>query len=447
MLQALDSLPDTLYWSAPFDVDSDFTAEDPLALDYLGQQVGLWLFPGFTTRTGRAQNYAMVLYGLHLAELACRQYDVAPSDETRTEFFQRWERFWALATLEANGGPLPRGDDDAMRGVRGAARAWFEGASPLPLDFPLISRQSELGSLGAYLSSLRTYGLVFPGTLRPTPAAKAITDAFWDEPDSNLAVPQYEDYALATLDPNRRTIDRKRGRLTLRKVGKMSRLSSLLRLERTDQQERLWRALFVNARDETTLPLAEQLIDSAGGESVDAETLLEGMQEGRWGVLTPALLEKVQAAVVFGRLAQELLERFNRAYQHAQDAGWVCSYEAAAQAAFPSDDAGRLWAACKAVLESPASSTFRGLAFHGPAMMRLLPDLHAADSTTALDRLLHFHRAVQRSRRGGGSWLRRQDDKLIVQVTSYNGYKFEAQFPGFKLGVVKRLLRDLGRVG
>ena len=61
MLQALDTLPRTLYWSAPLDVDSDFTAEDPLALDYLGQQVGLWLFPGFTTRTGRAQNFAMVL--------------------------------------------------------------------------------------------------------------------------------------------------------------------------------------------------------------------------------------------------------------------------------------------------------------------------------------------------------------------------------------------------
>ena len=74
MLQAIESLPDSFYWSAPLDVDSDFTAEDPLAFDYLGQQVGLWLFPGLTTRTGRAQNYAMVLYGLYLAEVACRRY-------------------------------------------------------------------------------------------------------------------------------------------------------------------------------------------------------------------------------------------------------------------------------------------------------------------------------------------------------------------------------------
>lgn len=54
MLQPLASLPESLFWSAPPAVDTDFTAEGPLALDYLGQQVGNWMFPGFTTGTGRA---------------------------------------------------------------------------------------------------------------------------------------------------------------------------------------------------------------------------------------------------------------------------------------------------------------------------------------------------------------------------------------------------------
>ncbi|MCR9161597.1 MAG: hypothetical protein ACE37F_35480 [Nannocystaceae bacterium] len=447
MLQALDSLPNSVYWSAPADLDSDFTAEDPLALDYLGQQVGLWLFPGFTTRTGRAQNYAMVLYGLHLAGRACERYGVPASDDARTEFFQRWERFWALATLEANGGPLSRGDSDAMRGVRGATRAWFEGDRPLPLDFPLISRQSELGSLGAYLSSLRTYGLVFAGTLRPTPAAKAIIDAFWDEPDENQAVPQYEDYALAALDTSKLKIGRKHGRITLRKAGKMSRLSSLTRRQRVKQQDRLWRALFLNAHDDSTLALSHQLIAAADDEALDAEALLEGMEAGRWGALPAALREKVHAAVVFGRLAQELLSRFNRAYEHVHSAGWVCGAGDAARAAFPAEEAASLAAACGAVLEAPGSKAFGKLQFHGKPMLRLLAELPGASSTTALDRLLRYHRAVQRSRRGGGAWLRQQDDKLLLQVTSYNGYKSEAQFPGFKLSVVERLLHDLGRVG
>jgi hypothetical protein len=62
-----------MFWSAPHVLDSDFTPGDPLALDYLGQQVGLWLFKGFTTRTSRAQNYAVVLYGLDLADKAVKK--------------------------------------------------------------------------------------------------------------------------------------------------------------------------------------------------------------------------------------------------------------------------------------------------------------------------------------------------------------------------------------
>ena len=178
-LEPLSALPEGIFWSAPLGEDSDFTAEDPLALDYLGQQVGLWLFRGFTTRTSRAQNYAVVLYGLHLADKAVHEYGYAGDDDTRTRLFERWERFWALATLEFRNGQLVRGDEDAMRGVRGATRAWFSGNKPLPLDFQLISRQNELGGLGAYLTSLREYGLVFPGSLRVTPAAGEIISAFW----------------------------------------------------------------------------------------------------------------------------------------------------------------------------------------------------------------------------------------------------------------------------
>ena len=80
--------------------------------------------------------------------------------------------------------------------VGGGKRAWSPRTTPLPLDFPLISRQNVLDSLGAYLSSLREHGLVFPGTLRVTPAAKAILDAFWGEQGERESSPRYEDYAL-----------------------------------------------------------------------------------------------------------------------------------------------------------------------------------------------------------------------------------------------------------
>lgn len=89
-------------------------------MDYLAQQVGLWLLPRFTTRTNSAKYYAVVL-------------------------FERWERFWALSVLESRGGALKRGNPDAFRGIRGATAAWRAGDGKLPLDFPLISRHLELG--------------------------------------------------------------------------------------------------------------------------------------------------------------------------------------------------------------------------------------------------------------------------------------------------------------
>ncbi|MGB1016414.1 MAG: hypothetical protein ACPG4T_19910, partial [Nannocystaceae bacterium] len=155
-----------MFWSAPLDVDTDFNADDPLALDYLGQQVGLWLFPGLTTRTTRAQYYAMVLKGLALVETACKRYQLGYDDRTRVRLFERWERFWALASMESRGGQLERSDPDSMRGVRGVKRTWLRGKKPLPLDFRLISRQSQLGGLGAYLSSLRAHQLVRPRSLQ-----------------------------------------------------------------------------------------------------------------------------------------------------------------------------------------------------------------------------------------------------------------------------------------
>ena len=435
-----------MFWSAPLALDSDFTAEDPLALDYLGQQVGLWLFRGFTTRTSRAQNYAVVLYGLHLADTAVRKFGCPGDDETRTRLFERWERFWALATLEFRAGQLSRGDEDAMRGVRGATRAWFPGNKPLPLDFPLISRQNELGGLGAYLTSLREYGLVFPGSLRITPAARDIVAWFWSESRERDWSHLYEEYALGALDLDASHVPRASGRLTLAGLGKRSRLSSLVQRNRTKQQERLWNALFVAARDGSTLPLAEKLI-AAHGDGVDeAEAVLEGLLAERWGALSVDNRNKVEVALAFGKLARILLGRFDRAYGYVAEHGSVAGLDEVAEAAFPSGEARELREACGAALTAHDSRRFRKLQYHGSEFVTLLTKLASSSPTGSLEHLLAYHRAVQRTRRGGGSWIRQEEGKLVMQVAGYNGYKSEASFPGMKLGVARQLLSDLGRL-
>ena len=399
-LKDLKTPPKGLFWSMPFPLESDFKKEDPLALDYLGQQVGLWLFRGFTTRTDRAQYYAVVLYGLHLADKAVRKYGYPGDDGTRTRLFERWERFWALATLEFRGGALERGDEDAMRGVRGATGAWRGGKTPLPLDFPLISRQSELGGLGAYLSSLREYGLVFPGSLRVTPAAREMIDSFWSEPRERNWNHLYEEYALKALDFESPTIARPRRPLTLARLGQRSRLSSLVRHGRSAQQGRLWNALFVAARDGSTHPLAERLV-AAHGDGVDApETLLEGLLADRWKKLTPDLFNKVEVALAFGRLARALLRRFDRAYGYVDAHGWVADFDAVAQASFPDNEAAELRGLCKTVRSARDAHRFGDLQYHGPDFLTLVENLTTSGATKSLDHLLVFHRSVQRSRRG-----------------------------------------------
>lgn len=446
MLALLDRPPSSVFWSAPLADDTDFNLEDPLALDYLGQQVGLWLFSKFTTRTGRAQNYAVVLYGLHLADDAIRHYGYPGDDRKRVQLFERWERFWALATLECRDGQLERGDEDAMRGVRGAKRAWVAGERPLPLDFPLISRQSELGGLGAYLSSLRAYRLVVPGTLRPSPAAGEIIGAFWSERGQRENSHLFHEYALSALDLSNSKLARKSGRCSLRGVGRRTRLSCLRHEKREAQQERLWRALFLDARDGSTLPLAQCLVAAERAGVVDPVHLLPALLDGRWGALDDEVAGKVELAWRFGELARLLLGCFNRAYGYADTRG-VADRIAVATAAFPPDDLVALAAAARNLLGCQEVGRFNGLNFHGRPFIGLLRDLLEADRGAAFARSLEFHRGVQRSRRGGGAWLREEGDKVAVQVSGYNGYKGEAGFPGFKLGVVRNLLFDLGRLG
>ncbi|MDG2539821.1 hypothetical protein P5Y53_19235 [Dyella jiangningensis] len=446
ILQPLSRLPNGLFWTAALSSDSDFTAEDPLALDYLAQQVGLWLFRGFTTRTARAQNYVVVLYGLYLADKAAEKFGYPGDDETRTKLFERWERFWALATLECRMGQLSRGDEDAMRGIRGAKRAWFPGNAPLPADFSLISRQIELGGLGAYLSSLREYGLVLPGTLRVAPSAREILEAFWSEKAERDMSGLYENYVLEAMAFDSKTIPRSKGRLTLGGLGDRSRLSCFRWWNRRDQQGRLWNTLFVNARDDSTLLLAECVIAARKSKVEDPEQILEGMIDGRWRPLPSSVRDKVEVALLFGRVARLLLGRFNRAYRYIEEHGWVADIAAVAAACFPGDEAEELSQACWDLLNVPGCRRFAALQFHGPDFLALIRRLVTSGPTDSLEHLLAFHRAVQRSRRGGGAWLRAEHGKLLMQVPGYAGYTTDAGFPSFKLNVVRQLLEDLGKL-
>jgi hypothetical protein len=443
MLRLLNSPPKELFWSAPLAEDSDFTLEDPLALDYLAQQVGLWLFRDLTTRTNRAQYYPVVLYGLRLADRAIRELNRHSDDDTRTELFERWERFWALATVEYREGEIDRGDVDAMRGIRGAKREWLRRKGTWDPDFELISRQSELGGLGAYLSSLRKYGLVHDGTLKVAKPAEEILDAFWGETEIRDTQGRYEEWALYALSS--KAIERSHGKIELSAIGRRTRLSSIR--SRKKQQQRIWKALFLDAQDGTTLPLAKGVI-AADREGIhEPEHLLEGLKTNRWETLSAEISQKVGIALAFGRVVRVLLSRFNRAYDYVDRHGSIADFAAVARVAFPEGEMPQLRSVAGKLLKAKDATRFSKLPFHGREFLTLLKQLSGANSAECLRHLLLFQRAVQRSRRGGGEWLREENNKLAMRVPGYNGAQNPGTFPNLKLDVVRSLLRDLGKVG
>jgi hypothetical protein len=446
MLAPLENPINSLCWVAPAADNPELTSEDPLALDYVSQQVGLMVLPTLTTRSSRAQAYAMVVYGLQLAERAIETYHYPATDELRRELFERWERFWALATLEFRQGQLPRGDWDSMRGVRGARNAWRSGTSSLPLDFQLISRQQELGNLGAYLAPLRRSGLVIEGTLRPGPGALELIDAFWDEPSENRHRGRYEDYALQALKREETRIERSHSRLSLAQVGRQSRLTSLVERNRTEQQRRLFEALFERARDPHTF-VVSRLVESAARIGLFASSdILDAALDGRLGKLSDELAALLLTARRFGEVMQQLVGAFDRIHACLDGAGWVAPRERIAREAFDAASLETLRSACADLLAAPQVSAIRRLPMHGAACLRLVESLTDADALAALDRLLAYHSDVQRERRRGEGWIRNDAGKLVLVVTSYTARPDAARFPSFKLDVVRTLLTDLGRL-
>ena len=443
-LVKLDDPGRSLFWTAPAADDSELATEDPLALDYVSQQLGLQLLPTLTTRSTRAQAFAMVLYGLALVERAIALYHAPVTVESRRHLFERWERFWALATLEFREGELPRGDPDAMRGVQGARAAWRPGKGPLPLDYPLISRQQELGNLGAYLSPLRRAGLVLDD-LRPSAAALDIIDAFWDEAD-NKHRGRYHDYALLALQPDASKIERSHANLTLARVGEFSRLTSLTERSRAQQQRRLYDALLAQARDPFTAAVTS-LVQAAVRLDIDsAADILDAAVAGRLGPVDVALSELLVTARRFGDAMAAMLTTFDGIYAAIQQEGWTASAAKIANAVLPPQVLAELQHAGRRLLDAPRANLLRGLPMHGAAYMRLTEQLIGADPVTALDAILGYHAAVQRERRRGEGWIRSEHGTLVLLVTSYTARPEADRFPSYKLSAVRQLLSDPGRL-
>lgn len=433
---------EALLWAAPLPGESEFVLEDPLALDYIGQQVGYFLLPALSSRSSHAHYFAMVLYGLDLAERALKVHGLPDEDATRRQLFERWERLWALAVLESHHGSLGRGHPDAMRGTRGVTRAWFAGDKPLPRDYPLISRQSELGGLGAYVTPLRDLGLVFPGSLRVTPAATPIVDAFWGEPGTPH-MQRFDNWALHVLAPACARIERKFQNYRLATLGERSRLTSIL--DRRPQQDRLFDAILGSAPPPTLAVTG--LVEAATRRGLKhPRAVLVAVLDGRCGPVDPTLRDLLALALAFGDAAVAIRESFDTLYATVTDAGFSSPRARVVADVLTPERLAALRGVASALLAAPGIERLQRLPMHGRAFLRLAEELRGPDANATLDAILAFHRRVQRERTSGDAWITEEAGALRVAQTRYTGHRAEARFPALKLGVVRTLLETTGRL-
>lgn len=441
-LQAL-AHPDFMFWGAALPADTEFSLEDPLALDYINQQIGYLLLPALTTRSGHAQYFAIVLYGLELVERAIRKAALPDDDGVRRKLFERWERFWALACLESRKGAVNRSDPDAMRGVRGAKKAWSPGPAPLTLEYTLISRQQELGGLGAYLAPLRNLELVRPGTLHITTLAGPIVDAFWGEADAPGHGDRLDNWALEIMSPTANRVERKHQGVRLATVGERSRLTSIL--GRKAQQDRLYKAIVADAPPPTAELAA--LVRSAHLAGIEEpRDILQALLDGRVGPVMTELRGLVALAQAHGAVAVALRDLFDAIYRDLVDTGGLVSRAQIAANAVTEPRIIALRDAAAALLADPGLFKIRGLPAHGAAYIRLLEQLVTASRQQVLDLVLGYHRQVQRARSSGSSWIGEQDDSLRADLTNYTGHRFAAPFPAYKLNILANLLRTTGHL-
>ncbi len=441
VLQAL-AHPDFMFWGTALPADTEFSLEDPLALDYINQQIGYLLLPALTTRSGHAQYVAIVLYGLDLAERALREHALPGDEDEQRKLFERWERFWALACLESRKGALSRGDPDAMRGIRGAKKAWSAGPTALSLEYTLISRQRELGGLGAYLAPLRDLGLIWQGSLRVTPAARSIIDAFWEEADAPAHGGRFDSWAMDVLSTSTR-VERKVHGIRLATVGERSRLTSIL--GRKAQQDRLYEAIITHAPPPTAeLAALIQAAHLAGVE--ESRDVLQALLDGHCGPVSTPLRSLVTLALAYGDIAVSLRDLFDAAYRDLVDTGGLVSRAQIAANAVTQSRFAALRSAATTLLADPGLAKIRGLPAHGATFVHLVEQLVVAGPAEVLELVLRYHRQVQRARRSGSGWISEQGDDLRADLNNYTGYRQPAPFPAYKLNILANLLRTTGRL-
>ena len=224
----------------------DVSVSDPLAFDYFARVLGNEALTHFTTRTSRARYYSMVCYGIYICEQFLMEQGMAVTEKNILQAFVMYEKYWAYSVATYYGGDLS-GRERGLRGKKGAVAA-FANKKIIALDsrYKLLSRQLELGGMGAYRSSLEGLGLIYDTTLRLTQQGRQLAKCF-------IKNSSYDKLILKALKQKKLIL--KNGRATVRSFGYHARLDGFNDSDETyhNEEQELLREYILN-NEKTYMP-------------------------------------------------------------------------------------------------------------------------------------------------------------------------------------------------
>ncbi len=210
-----------LSWTKYAPLENESSVTDPLAFDYFAQLLGNIVLPSFTTRTSRARYYSMVCYGIYISKKYLEQQNKSYYEKDILRIFKTYEKYWASSVVAHYNGELIERDkqESGFRGKRGAIKAYLEGEKTLGPNFKFLSRQLELGGLGAYRTSLESLEII-DSSLNLTQKGEKLAKSF-------ISQENYDKLILQAIEEEK-VIERK-GKVSLKSFGYHTHLDGFKR--------------------------------------------------------------------------------------------------------------------------------------------------------------------------------------------------------------------------
>lgn len=434
----------TLAWTKYGPLEDTASVQDPLALDYFAQTLGNVVLPSFTTRTSRARYYSMVAYGIMISNQYVKEKGEAYYVKDVMEAFKLYEKYWARAVVEHyqnNGGIAERDKKETdLRGKRGAIKAYC--SRTVSLDYPFLTRQLELGALGAYRTSMESLDLL-KDNLSLTHKGFELAREYLDK--------RYDKLILEAMKQGK--IVQKRGNETLNSLGWHSALDhdwdspySTHRKERTLIRD----YIIENPKNLVAITLInEEYINS--GKSGSTTEIIDRIcsrslktEEGR------LVAEQFKTIQLFEEMAVRLINIWCEVVQQAFEQLGKSSVKECVSVVKPyldslveSDLINRL---VSSVCYHDVRDSYHGKDFS--FFIQNFVNLSETDYSRFIVEMIKYHTTVM-ARRNSGPWLILNDDDIIANAGfDYVRETFGAKvLHGYKIGNIIRLIEDSGWIG